>query len=142
MMKHIQEVEISILSDIFGHARTDQPCTAHHTFIVEKEELEHTRFDSQKPASILPKHAHFVCLTIDRQGNTYVSSDKMYTAKMHYSLRNIIPNDSVLYALIFQVRNCTRPVLGVFDASCVGGQSLVQHNCIQRHGILHQAFRS
>jgi len=142
MMKHIQQVEISIMSDIFGHERIDQPCTAQHTFIVEKEELEHTRFDSHKPASILPKHAHFVCLTIDKQGNTYVSSEKLYTAKMHYSLRNIIPNDSVLYALIFQVCNCTRPVLGIFDASCVGGQSLVQYNCIQRHGILHQAFRN
>ena len=142
MMKQIQEVEISIMSDIFGHVRTDEQCTTHHNFIVEKEELEHTRFDSQKPATILPKHAHFVCLTIDRQGNTFVSSDKMYTAKMHYSLRNIVPNDSLLHALIFQVCNCTRPVLGIFDASCVGGQSLVQYNCIQRHGILHQAFKS
>jgi len=141
MMKNIQEVEISIFSDIFGHARVGQQRTTHN-FIAEKEELEHTRFDSQKPATILPKHAHFVCVTVDRQGNTFVSSDKLYTAKMHYSLRNIVPNDSLLHALIFQVCNCTRPVLGIFDASCVGGQSLVQYNCIQRHGILHQAFKS
>ena len=140
MLKHIQQVQISIMSDVFGHVRTDEPAV-HHKFILETEELEHTRFDMHKPATILPKQAHFVSLTVDRQGNTFVSSDKIYTAKMPYSLRNIIPNDSVLHAIIFNTHKGMRPVLGLFDASCVGGQPLQQYNCIQRHSILHKAFR-
>lgn len=140
MLKHVQEVEISIMSDVFGHVRTDEPAT-HHNFMLETKELEHTRFDMQKPATILPKQAHFVSFTVDRQGNTFVSSDKIYTAKMDYSLRNIVPNDSVLHALVFHVHKGARPILGLFDASCVGGQSLLQYNCIQRHSILHKAFR-
>jgi hypothetical protein len=142
MMKHVQEVEITILSDVFGHAQSTQQCTVHHNFVVGTEELEHTRFDVQAPATILPKRAHFVCVVIDRQGNTFVSSDKMYTAKMHYSLRTVIPNDSVLHALIFEVHNCPRPVLGLFDASVVGGQCLSKFSCIQRHAILHKAFKN
>jgi hypothetical protein len=141
MLKHIQEVEISIFSDIFGHARTDQQNTKQHKFIIDKQEIEHTRFDAQKPATILPKQAHFVCLTVDRQGNTFVFSEKLYTAKLHYSLRNIIPNESVVFALVFQIHKGKHPVLGIFDSSCVGGQSLAQYNCVQRHGILHQAFK-
>ena len=140
MLKHIQEVEISILGDVLGHMHTDEP-TVQHNFTLETNEIEHTRFDMQKPATILPKQAHFVSLAVDRQGNTFVSSDKMYTAKMHYSLRNIIPNDSVVHAVIFQSHKSPRPILGLFDASCVAGQSLQQYNCIQRHTILHKAFR-
>jgi hypothetical protein len=142
MMKHVQEVEITILSDVFGHAQSKQQRTVQHNFVVGTEELEHTRFDVETPATILPKRAHFVCVVIDKQGNTFVSSDKMYTAKLHYSLRTILPNDSVLHALIFEVHNCPRPVLGLFDASVVGGQCLSKFSCIQRHAILHKAFKS
>ena len=140
LMTHIQEVEISILADVFGHVRTDEP-TMQHNFILETTELEHTRFDLQKPATILPKKAHFVSLAVDTQGNTFISADKMYTAKIHYSLRNIVPNDSVLHAVIFEIHNSARPILGLFDASCIAGQSLLQYSCIQRHSILHKAFR-
>lgn len=140
MLKHIQEVEINILGDVFGHLHTTEP-TMQHNFVLETDELEHSRFDMQKPATIMPKQAHFASLTVDSQGNTFVSSDKMYTVKMKYSLRNIIPNDSVVHALIFQIQNGTCPVLGLFDASCIAGQSLVQYNCIQRHSILHKAFK-
>lgn len=142
MLKHVQEVEITILSDVFGHAQGRPQRTVQHNFVVGTEELEHTRFDVQTPATILPKRAHFVCVVVDKQGNTFVSSDKMYTAKLHYSLRTLIPNDSVLHALIFEVHNCPRPVLGLFDASCVGGQCLAKYSCIQRHAILHRAFKS
>jgi hypothetical protein len=140
MLRHIQEVEISILGDVFGHMRTDEPAVQ-HSFAFETNELEHTRFDMQKPATILPKQAHFVSLVVDRQGNTFISADKMYTAKMNYSLRNILPNDSVVHAIIFQVHNSPRPILGLFDATCVAGQSLLKYSCIQRHTILHKAFR-
>lgn len=140
LLKHIQEVEISILGDVFGHVRIDEP-TMQHKFILETTELEHSRFDLQKPATILPKQAHFVSLTVDTQGNTFIAAEKIYTAKIHYSLRNIIPNDSVLHAVVFEIHNGARPILGLFDASRMAGQSLLQYNCIQRHGILHKAFK-
>lgn len=142
MLKHVQEVEITILSDVFGHAQSNQQRIVQHNFVVGTEELEHSRFDLEAPATILPTRAHFVCVVVDKQGNTFVSSDKMYTAKMHYSMRTIIPNDSVLYALIFEAHNCPRPVLGLFDASVVGGHCMSKYSCIQRHAILHKAFRS
>ena len=140
MLDHIQGVEISILTDVFGHEHAHQ-CTVQQNFTVDTEELEHSRFDVEKPSTILPKHARFVCLIVDKKGNTFVSTDKMYTAKMHYSLRSIVPNDSVLHALVFTVHNCKYPVLGLFDAARLGGQPLSQYNCIQRHTILHRAFK-
>jgi hypothetical protein len=142
MLQHVQEVEINILGDVLGVAHTDQQRIVLHDFVVQTEELEHTRFDAETPCTVLPARAHFVCLIIDKQGNTFVSTDKLYTAKLNYSLRNIVPRDSIVHALLFEVHNSTRPVLGLFDAVCVAGQCLRRHNCIARHAVLHQAFRS
>jgi hypothetical protein len=142
MLKHVQQVEINILGDVLGVAHTDQQRVVQHEFVVQTEEIEHTRFDAETPCTVLPKGARLVCLTIDQQGNTFVSSDKVYIAKLNYSLRNIIPKDSIVHALLFEVKNSTRPVLGLFDASCVGGKCLRGHKCVARHAVLHQAFRS
>ena len=142
MLKHVQRLEINILSDVLGAAHTDRQRLVQHDFVLHAQELEHTRFDAEAPCTVLPKRAHFVCLVIDQEGNTFVSSDKVYIAKLNYSLRNIIPKDSIVHALLFPAQNSTRPVLGLFDASCVAGQCLRRHNCIARHAILHQAFRS
>jgi hypothetical protein len=142
MLKHVQHVEINMMSDVLGVAHTDQQRIVQHNFELEAQAAEHTRFETETPCTVLPKRAEFVCLTIDKQGNTFVSSDKLYIAKLNYSLRNIVPNDSTVHALLFQVHNSTRPVLGLFDASCVAGQCLRRHTCIARHAILHEAFRS
>ena len=142
MLKHVQQLEINILGDVLGATHTDQQRIVQHNFELQTEEVEHTRFDAEAPCTVLPRRAHFVCLTIDQQGNTFVSSDKLYTARLRYSLRNIVPNDSIVHALLFETHNGTCPVLGLFDASCVAGQCLRQHSCIARHAILHQAFRS
>lgn len=142
MLKHVHEVQINILSDLFGHVSPEHQRITQHKFVVDPVELEHTRFEALTPATILPKHAHFISVIVDRQGNTFMFSDKLYTAKMHYSLRNIIPSDSVVHALVFEVHNSRRPVLGLFDASVLGGKCISQRSCIERHAILHQAFRN
>jgi hypothetical protein len=141
MLRHVQDVEINILGDVLGVTHTEQRIVQHN-FVLQTEELEHTRFDTESPCTVLPKRAQFVCLVIDKEGNTFVSSDKVYIAKLHYSLRNIIPKDSIVHALLFLTHNSVRPVLGLFDASCIAGKCLRQYNCIARHAILHQAFRS
>jgi hypothetical protein len=141
MLKQVQAVQINILGDVFGHVHTEQQRIMRHNFIVEPGEVEHSRFEAQSAATILPKRAHFVSVVVDKQGNTFVSSDQLYTAKIHYSLRSLVPNDSVLHGLVFEVQNCARPVLGLFDASLIGGRCLAKYTCIQRHAILHQAFK-
>ncbi len=142
MLKQVQAVEINILGDVFGHVHTEQQRIMRHNFILDPQEVEHSRFEAQAAATILPKRAHFVSVVVDKEGNTFVSSDKLYTARIHYSLRRLVPNDSVLHALIFEAHNCARPVLGLFDASLVGGKSLSSYTCIQRHAMLHQAFKN
>jgi hypothetical protein len=142
MLAHVQEVQINILSDVFGHVSPELQRVTKNRFVIDPVELEHTRFEAQAPATVLPKRAHFVSVIVDKQGNTFMLSDKMYTAKMHYSLRNIIPSDSVVYALVFEVHNSKRPVLGLFDASVIGGKCLSHRPCLERHAILHQAFRN
>lgn len=142
MLKQVQAVQINILGHVFGHVHTEQQRIMQHNFIVQPEEVEHSRFEAQSAATILPKRAHFVSVVVDKEGNTFVSSDKLYTARLHYSLRSLVPNDSVLHALVFEVHNGARPVLGLFDASLVGGKCLSKYTCLQRHAILHQAFRS
>jgi hypothetical protein len=142
MLEHVQQVEINILSDVLGVAHTDPLRIVQHNFVLHTEELEHTRFDAEAPCTVMPKRALFVCLVLDKDGNTFVSSDKVYIAKLNSSLRSIIPNDSIVHALLFQVHNSMRPVLGLFDASCVAGRCLRQLNCIARHAVLHQAFRA
>jgi hypothetical protein len=142
MLDQIQDVEINMLGDVLGGTHTDQQRIVQHNFVLQTADLEHTRFDAEAPCTVLPKRAHFVSLVIDKEGNTFVSSDKVYIAKLNYSLRNIIPKDSIVHALLFALHKGTRPVLGLFDASRVAGQCLRQHNCIARHAVLHQAFHS
>jgi hypothetical protein len=142
MLKQVQAVEINILGDVFGHVHTEQQRIMRHNFILDPGEVEHSRFDTQDAATILPKRTYFVSVVVDKEGNTFVSSDKLYTARIHYSLRRLVPNDSVLHALIFEEQNCAHPVLGLFDVSLVGGKCLAKYSCIQRHAILHQAFKS
>ena len=142
MMKQVQEVQINIMSDVLGHVSPEHERITQHKFVVFPAELEHSRFEALTPATILPMRAHFISVIVDRQGNTFILSDKLYTAKIQYSLRNIIPSDSVVHALVFEVRNSKSPVMGLFDASFLGGKFLSKHTCIQRHAILHQAFRS
>jgi len=142
MLKHVQQVEINMLGDVLGATHTDGQRMVQHDFVLNEEEVEHTRFEAEAPCTVLPKRALFVCLVIDQQGNTFVSCDKVYIAKLNYSLRNIIPNDSIVHALLFRAHSNTRPVLGLFDASSVAGKCLRRHNCITRHAILHQHFRS
>lgn len=142
MLQHVHEVQINILSDVFGHVSPELQRITQHRFVIDPVEQEHSRFEAQAPSTILPKRAKFISVIVDKQSNTFMFSDKLYTAKMHYSLRNIIPGDSVVHALVFEVHNIKRPVLGLFDASVIGGKSLSQHTCIQRHAILHQAFRN
>ena len=126
MLKQVQAVQINILGDVFGHVHTEQQRIMRHSFIVEPGEVEHSRFEAQSAATILPKRAHFVSVVVDKEGNTFVSSDQMYTVKIHYSLRSLVPNDSVLHGLVFEVQNCARPVLGLFDASLIGGRCLAK----------------
>ena len=142
MLEHVHEVQINILGDLFGHVSPEQQRITQHKFVTAPVELEHTRFEALAPATILPKRAHFISVVVDREGNTFMFSDRMYTAKIHYSLRNIIPNDSIVYALVFEVHNSRCPVLGLFDASVVGGNCISQRTCIERHAILHKSFRS
>lgn len=142
MLKHVQEVQINILSNVLGHVSPEHQRITQHKFVVFPVELEHSRFEAQAPATILPARAHFISVIVDRQDNTFILSDKLYTAKIHYSLRNIIPSDSVVHALVFEVHNSKIPVMGLFDASVLGGKFLFDHTCIQRHAMLHQAFRS
>jgi hypothetical protein len=142
MLRHVQEVQINILSDVFGHVSPEMQRITQRRFVIDPMELEHSRFEAQAPATILPKRAHFISVIVDKQSNTYMLSDKLYTSKMHYSLRNIIPSDSVIHALVFEVHNSQRPVLGLFDASVIGGKCLSQLPCLERHAILHKAFRN
>lgn len=142
MLKQVQAVQINILGDVFGHVHTEQQRIMRHNFIVGPDEVEHSRFEAHSAATILPARAHFVSVVVDKEGNTFVSSDKLYTAKIHYSLRSLVPNDSVLHGIVFEVHNCARPVLGLFDASLVGGRCLSKYSCIDRHAILHQAFKN
>ena len=91
MLKHVQAVEINILGDVFGHVHTEQQRVMRHNFILGPAEVEHSRFEAQAAATILPKRAHFVSVVVDKEGNTFVSSDKLYTARIHYSLRHLVP---------------------------------------------------
>ena len=43
----------------------------------------------------------------------------LYKTKVQYCLRNIVPSDWVLHALIFQIQDYARPVLGLFDVFTV-----------------------
>jgi len=102
-------------------------------------EGEHTRFDAENAATLMPVDAQIISLFIDSKGYTYAYIDDMYIVKLQYCLRNILPNDSVVYGFIFKNLSGV-VVLGIFDASRVRGRCLLHLSCIDRFKAIHSEF--
>lgn len=102
-------------------------------------EGEHTRFDTENAATLMPVDAQIISLFIDSKGYTYAYIDDMYVVKMDYCLRNILPNDSVVYGFIFKNLSGI-VVLGIFDACRVRGCCLLHMSCIDRFKVIHSEF--
>jgi hypothetical protein len=139
MMQAVQDIKIDMLADVVG-----TPCMfgAYQTLRYSSVACggEHTRFDAENPATLLPVDASIVGFFVDASGNTFVYTDGLYTAKLEYSLRGILPPDSVVYAFVF--RNAQGLAqLGIFDASQVHGRCIAHLPCIERFKAIHGGFR-
>lgn len=138
-MQAVLDMKINLLADVIS-----TPCmhgvyeTLRYSAVGAED--EHTRFDAERPATLLPCDAQILGLLVDTAGNTFVYTDDLYTAKLEYSLRGIVPNDSVVYAFLF--RNAAgRPALGIFDASRLHGHCLRHLPCIERFKAIHARFK-
>lgn len=100
---------------------------------------EHTRFDTENAATLMPVDTQIISLFIDSKGNTYAYKDDVYIVKLKYCLRTIVPNDSVVYAFLFRNSGGV-VVVGIFDASRVRGRCLLHLPCIERFKIIHSEF--
>jgi hypothetical protein len=138
-MQAVHDIKIDMLADVLG-----SPCmygayqTLHYSSVAC--DGEHTRLDAESPATLLPLNARIVGFFVDTSGNTFVYTDGLYTAKLEYSLRGILPPDSVVYAFVFRNKQ-GQAQLGIFDASQVHGRSVAHLQCIERHKAIHGGFR-
>lgn len=138
-MQSIQDMKINILSEVistpcmFGVYQTLRYCSM-------ESDGEHTRFDLEKPATLFPMEAQVVGFFVDTAGNTFVYTDDLYKAKMEYSLHDMVPKDSVVYAFVFKNRH-GRTVVGIFDSSRVNGHCLLHLPCIERFKVIHSVFK-
>jgi hypothetical protein len=137
-MQAVLDMKISLLGDVIS-----TPCMrgVYQTlrYCPVGAACEHTRFDAERPATLLPVDAQILGLFVDGTGNTFAYTDDLYTTKMEYSLRGIVPNDSVVHAFLF--RNAQgRPSLRIFDASRVFGRCLLHLPCIERFKTIHSRF--
>ena len=138
-MQAVLDMKINVLADVVS-----TPCMGgvYQTlrYCSVGAEGEHTRYDTERPATLLPRDTQILGLFVDSAGNTFAYADDLYTTKLEYSLRGIVPNDSVVHAFLF--RNTQgRPLLGIFDASRVDGHCLVHLPCIERFKVLHGRFK-
>ena len=137
-MQAVLDMKISLLGDVIS-----TPCMhgVYQTlrYCPVATDGEHTRFDTQRPATLLPVGAQILGFFVDSAGNTFAYTDDLYTTKLEYSLRGVVPNDSVVHALLF--RNAHgRASLGIFDASRVHGHCLLHLPCIERYKAIHARF--
>lgn len=137
-MQAVLDMKISLLGDVIS-----TPCM-HGVYQTLRycsvgTDGEHTRFDTERPATLLPIDAHILGLFVDGAGNTFAYADDLYTTKMEYSLRGVVPNDSVVHAFLFR-NTLGRPSLGIFDASRVHGHCLLHLPCIERFKAIHARF--
>jgi hypothetical protein len=138
-MQAVLDMKINLLADVIS-----TPCmhgvyeTLRYSAVGAED--EHTRYDAERPATLLPRDAQILGLFVDSAGNTFAYADDLYTTKLEYSLRGIVPNDSVVYAFLF--RNAAgMPSVGIFDASRVHGHCLRHLPCIERFKAIHARFK-
>lgn len=137
-MQAVLDMKISLLGDVIS-----TPCM-HGVYQTLRycpvgTDGEHTRFDTERPATLLPVGAQILGLFVDSAGNTFAYSDELYTTKLEYSLRGVVPNDSVVHAFLFRNAHGL-PSLGIFDASRVHGHCLLHLPCIERYKAIHARF--
>ena len=138
-MERVIGLKINMLSEVIS---TRCMSGVHASLAYSSIEIdgEHTRFDAEKAATLMPVDAQIIALFIDSKGHTYAYIDDMYIVKMEYCLRNILPNDSVVYGFIF--KNLSgMVVLGIFDASRVRGRCLLHLSGIERFKAIHSEFK-
>lgn len=138
-MQAVQDIKINLLADVVG-----TPCMygVYQTlrYCALASDGEHTRFDAENPATLMPANASIVGFFVDTSGNTFAYTDDLYTAKIEYSLRGIVPTDSVVYAFVFRNKH-GRAMVGIFDTSRVHGHCLLHLPCIERFKVIHGGFR-
>ena len=138
-MQAVLDMQINVLADVVS-----SPCMGgvyqSLRYCPVAAEDEHTRYDTERPATLLPRDAQILGLFVDSASNTFAYADQLYTAKLEYSLRGIVPNDSVVHAFLFRNTH-GRPLLGIFDASRVDGRCVQHLPCIERFKVLHGRFK-
>ena len=87
-------------------------------------------------ACVLPEHSMLVSMLVCRNGATFVYTHEregvLFTARPQYSLRGIVPDDSVVHAFVYCDRD-GRVLLGVFDANKIGGADVSTLAPLTRH---------
>lgn len=138
-MDHVLGLKINMLSEVIS-TRCMTGVHASLKYCSVECDGEHTRYDVENAATLMPVDAQIISLFIDSKGFTYAYIDDVYIVKLQYCLRNILPNDSVVYGFIFKNLSGI-VVLGIFDAARVRGRCLLHLPGIERFKCIHSEFK-
>lgn len=94
-------------------------------------------------SSVMPEHALLVSLLVLEGGVTFVDTHQrdgeLFMARPDFSLRGIVPDDSVVHAFIYSDRD-GHTLLGVFDANKIAGEDVTALAPLQRHCRVFDLF--
>lgn len=96
-------------------------------------------------ASVIPEGAHLVTLVVDRHGASFVHTHQLdgvlFLVRPDFQLGTILPADSIVHAFIYLNREGC-PLLGIFDATRIGGDILSNLEPLERHCRVFDMYHS
>lgn len=94
---------------------------------------------------MLPDDSLLVTLILFQDGRTFVDPHQsfgvLHMAKPMYSLKGMLPGDSILHGFLYDDKHETKK-LGLFDATKIGGVEIGHEDALQRHSMLFDILHS
>jgi hypothetical protein len=129
--------QVTLVSDVAGCAQNflAQECVP---YAQMGGTVEHSGADVGRPATLVPADAVLLAFVVDSGGNTFVWKDGLFVARAEYCLHQHVGVDSIVYGFAFTDKELRAPVVRLFDACRLKGESLLQLDTFERFGRLFQ----
>jgi hypothetical protein len=134
-LAELAQYEVMLISDLAGCPQTflASECVA---YASAGEPMQAGMANAGCPATLVPSKAVIVGFVVDREGNTFVWHDGLFAARAEFSLEHFVGTDSIVYGFVLHDNELRGPVVRLFDASRLRGESLLGLNCFERFGRL------
>jgi hypothetical protein len=121
------------------------PCVSPTTLQLDEHGAGLATPDDFLATSVMPRDALLVTLVVCENGATFVDTHEdtgtLHMARPDFSLSGFVPDHSVIHALCYTNKKNKR-MLGLFDASKIGGEDMTGLTPLQRHCSVFEMYHA